>query len=252
MKTKKSYGIACCRFKKGKPEILLILRKTTYAFDEFLNGNYGDDEWLVRLFSRMTTYEKTMIYSLNFDYMWYLMYSRVPTPQHQGNGPCKFSVFMHRKNKFANAFLKDGGKKLRQLLDVASNEEQLWEIPKGRRSDREEALNAAIREFQEETNISNSRYTILFDVEPIKVHFRDMGVEYFQYYYVAIATEPLETRIRFKYLNQLAEVNDIKWMDIEKIRAVCSPRVISTVETIFKRLKRKYTAKALSYIYPQT
>ena len=79
--TKKSYGVACCRFnKKNKLQILLIKKRYTYCFAAFVLGQYNKNEkYLKFLFNGMTVQEKIDILSLNFDILWYKIWMEIPS-----------------------------------------------------------------------------------------------------------------------------------------------------------------------------
>src|SRR3989344_1481815 len=75
-KKKISIGIACCRINGNIPEILLICKRCTYYYVEFVHGRYRDDiinnnSQLINLFNGMTVEEKIDILSLNFSQIWY-------------------------------------------------------------------------------------------------------------------------------------------------------------------------------------
>lgn len=74
--TKYAAGIACCRYYHGKPQILLIKKRHTYQFVEFIFGCYhaSDIKRLRYLFSHMTTAEKMDVLTLNFDLLWCKMW----------------------------------------------------------------------------------------------------------------------------------------------------------------------------------
>ena len=57
-----SYGIICCKYNKNREqnEIIIIMRKDTIGYMEFMRGKYeiDDDEYLLQLFDMMTSEEK--------------------------------------------------------------------------------------------------------------------------------------------------------------------------------------------------
>lgn len=192
---KKSYGIACFRYNKHtcKPEILLVQKRYTYCFVEFVLGHYSKDNYarLSYLFNHMTANEKIDILSLNFGVMWYRIWLINPDSFYNiCNDICKDSSFIsnyHRKKKkFQNTFLSDGGKKLKCLINKSKNIEPIWEIPKGRKDKEESFLESAIREFKEETGIEKHKYILLSELNPIVYSHINMKVKYTNMYYIAI------------------------------------------------------------------
>lgn len=193
---KKSYGIACFRYNvyTRKPEILLVQKRYTYCFVEFVLGHYSKDNYarLSYLFNHMTANEKLDILSLNFGVMWYRIWLINPDSFYNtfSSDIEKDSHFIsnyHRKKKkFQNTFLSDGGKKLKQLINKSKNIEPIWEIPKGRQDKDESYLESAIREFREETGIEKHKYLLLSEINPIIYSYVNMKVKYTNMYYIAL------------------------------------------------------------------
>ncbi|VVB70158.1 Uncharacterised protein [uncultured archaeon] len=76
-KTKNSYGVIICRKNQttGEIEALLIQRRYTYAFFDFVHGRYSNNFYSVkRLLSNMTDDEIELVRSLNFDVMFKLFW----------------------------------------------------------------------------------------------------------------------------------------------------------------------------------
>ena len=188
-KIKRSYGIICCRKINSAYQIILIKKPVTYYFCEFILGHYRrkDEQHLKKLFNNMTYHEKCDILSLKFNIMWYRIYKSDPE---KINNDRISKYYYKKKTKFETNFLYDNGKRLRYLISDSKNTETQWEVPKGRkieinysiqsdakvlpdkkiltnkqtatnRNEKEEDLNAAIREFTEETRISSNKYDIL-------------------------------------------------------------------------------------------
>ena len=70
LRTRKSYGVAICRFnvKTEQYEMLLVKKRCTYNFVEFVLGHYtkNNDNRLHYLFNGMTNAEKLHILSLDY------------------------------------------------------------------------------------------------------------------------------------------------------------------------------------------
>ena len=111
-----------------------------------------------------------------------------------------------------------------RFLENSKNGSLLWEIPKGKKEFMESDLDAAIREFEEETRIPITSYKLLRHNHPIKYTRSYNGVTYNFYYYVAHYMDDTDTKdpcILFDYNKQLAEISDIKWIDTVKLNFVC-------------------------------
>lgn len=229
---KVSLGIACCRLNGTKPEILLICKRFTYAFNTFAQGLYNSnsDEELIKLFNGMTVDEKHDILSLKFAQIWYRVWLNSGKRRH---------TYCVAKNKYDNAFLVDEGARLRRLISKSTNSDRIWEIPKGKKKNKQEPdIHCAIREFYEETGVPKTQYSILPRCKRTYSYI-DAGVKYINNYFVAFTGHNVKTRVSFALQDQIDEICDIRWMDIETIRLVDrSGRLVNFVKPIFNYIKK--------------
>lgn len=231
-KDRHSYGIACCRIYKNKPEIMLICKRFTYAYNLFANGNYSaeDNNEIITMLSGMTIDEKLDLLSLNFIQIWYRLWL---------NSIQKNQNFFAAKNKFEQLWVVDNGERLRSLISKSSTCDKLWEIPKGRKRNKNEPdIHCSVREFGEETGIHKKSYKLFPGAK--KTHsYIDAGVRYINTYYIGIAKHNIEPRINFALQDQIDEISDIRWMSIEDIRYVDpSGRLETVVKPIFNFIKK--------------
>jgi len=235
-----------------KLEVLLIKKRYSYGFSEFMLGRYSrkNTDYIIDLINQMTMSERLLIWSLDFKKMWYNMWL--------GN---EIDEFYHKKyTKFYLSFIKDNnGTQLRNLLKQAKYVgDLLWEIPKGKKkSAREDDIHCAIREFREETKIPKSGYYLLPNVKR-KYSFVSAGVRYIYIYYVAIAMPHLSNSynkpiISLKNLDQIGEVGEIRWMDMENIRVIDdqSSRIENVIKSTHKEIKKCIKMKEKKTIIPR-
>lgn len=243
---KKSYGIICInRTDKTKPlKILLIRKPVTYHFCKFITGKYDqkNDEHIIKLFNNMTYHEKMDILSMRFEYMWYRIYHSNPELlMATDTTHYNFGHYIKSKEKFQRTFCMDGGKRLRSLLANTKNADPLWEIPKGRKNPNENDLEAAIREFYEETGIKPSRYKLLLQIQPYIETYVDFGVIYQNIYYFAEITQDFEPQLRFTDTGITSEVSAIQWCGMNDIRnLVTAKETASRLIKTFEKIISKY------------
>jgi 8-oxo-dGTP pyrophosphatase MutT (NUDIX family) len=216
---KYSIGLACMRYINGYPEILLVCKRYTYAFSEFVHGKYTmlfhsnyqkTKQDLIDLFSKMTVEEKVDILSLDFNKIWYKVWLNGSKPP----------SYFYAKNKFESTFLVDGGVRLKKLLSKSTNSQKVWEIPKGRKKSKEESdIICAVREFKEETGIQKNQYKILPGIIR-KFSHTDANITYTNTYYLAVMTHKIEPQISFITNEQISEIGDIRWMSMAMIRVI--------------------------------
>ncbi len=205
-----AYGIACCRFNKGRPELLLVCPRCTYAYRSFARGKYnaGSTADMLTLFNGMTVDEKLDILSLNFMQIWYRMWL---------NTAFTNASYFIAKNKFESAFAVDNGARLRALISKSTHSQRMWEVPKGRKKTRNESsIDCAVREFYEETGINKKKYR-LFPTVCRSYSYIDDGARYTNVYYFAIMREAKDISIDINS-QQISEMSDIRWMNAEAIR----------------------------------
>lgn len=244
---KKSYGIICC---KKHPifgvQIVLVKKPMTYHFCEFISGHYRktDEVHLKKLFNNMTFHEKLDILSLKFSLMWYRVYKTNPDQGFiQGASSFLSKQYMRKKTKFEASFLHDGGVRLKRLMDDTTNAETLWEVPKGRRQEQigEEYVNAAIREFTEETNIQPHQYRLLLHIPPYIETYSDFGTTYQNIYYYASALDEWTPTIKFSNNTQISEVSAISWCSLVDIKNMkLDKNTHRRLLTLFKKISKKY------------
>lgn len=246
-KLKKSYGIICCRKHPTYGfQMVLIKKPISYHFCEFVSGNYRktDDTHLKKLFNNMTYYEKMDILSLRFNLMWYRIYKGNPDQVFlQSSGSYLSKQYLKKKTKFEVSFLHDGGARLKKLMADTTNAETLWEIPKGRRQEQtaEEPINAAIREFTEETTIQPSQYQILLRINPYVETYSDFGVTYQNIYYFAKAIGNWEPTIKFSDGHQIFEVSAISWCSLNDIRNMKLDKIThQRLLRLYDKVSKKY------------
>ncbi len=221
VKKKNSYGIACCRYnlKTGEPEILLMKKRYTYAFFDFVFCKYkkNDNKRLSKLFNQMTYQEKIDILNMSFDKLWCNIRIKIPDPFLASS---EWKNYILKKRKFeTNFIIGDKGKKLRRLINDTISIDSIWEIPKGRQEKGEKPLNTAIREFKEETDIRIKKYKILIGIDPIKYSYTINKTTYENTYFVAVAKKfTWEPKINFKSYEQIVEVENLKWVSLNEAK----------------------------------
>ena len=214
-----SYGIILYNRKdKNNVKIVLIEKKNSLSYIEFLRGKYSinNTKYIQLLFDRMNIDEKNKILKNDFDDLWKNLWKN-----YDKINDCIKKEYYCSKNKFY--ILKKNN--IFDKIDIHNEnyDENEWEIPKGRRNNFELNKNCAIREFKEETNIDNDKYNIINNIVPLSESYKSINnVRYKHNYYIAKIKEDVELKIDSNNKNQLLEVKTIKWCNrdecINKIR----------------------------------
>lgn len=160
--------------------------------------------------------------------------------------------FFNKKNKFEKNFVeRDNGKAFRYWIQQSIDSNTLWEIPKGGQKKIETALDAAIREFTEETNISESKIQILHEYQPLFYRHKDAGIEYHNFYYIAKLRDNLTENqyqkiyqnpiINLKNKDQVNEVEELKWVGVSELNFLqLKNRNLKHLDVLFKKIIRRF------------
>ena len=257
---KQSFGIVCARYNHttNKVEILLIHKRLSFSYVEFVMKNHKDvDGSIMPILNGMTHEEKMDILSLDFGKMWYRIWQVDPDSK---NAP-KLSVadndnYQICKQHFEKKYMADKGERLRMLVSRSVNGNCPWELPKGRKLNiQEKDLVCAIREFREETGFDSDKYVILPDIV-ISTSTVSGHIKYANRYYVALARASpcIKNDNRFKFpkinygnITQISEIDGIAWMDHTKIQALENPYALSKIlKRVNKLLRREYKITTLA------
>lgn len=178
-----------------KVKLLLIQRKDTMSFIDFLRGKYQDekDENYYKLmkikFEEMTIEERDSLRDYSFDELWDKLWVN------------HFSkLYINEYSLAKEKFLKI------DIKHYLENTTSKWEyselgLPKGRRSIKERNIDAAEREVCEETGYENNMYHYLKNYPLVTEEFlATNNVIYKHIYYV--------TKLKEQYVDYIPEMND--------------------------------------------
>ncbi len=229
-----SYGVACVRRNADTKcyEILMIKKRHTYSFVEFVRGMYDPykDHDLLYMFDAMSITEKSMIQTRNFDTLWNYCNG-------QPNKSSERSVYNRSLRKYTTLIEREGDVLL-QLITNTKNATLLWEIPKGRSNKKESPLVSATREFEEETGLAKTAYRILFDEGTIEYCFVDCGVKYKYVYYIAVLCGNVHPKYDYANEHMLWELSELKFMTSIAIQEMNNHRLAKTARIIIKKAKK--------------
>ena len=236
-KIKNSYGIALLRYNNAlnKYEILIVKKRISYAFADFVLGNYDrhNQENLKLLFNNMTNDEKIDILKGDYESLYYKLYLQKPPKIYPINIYEKSDTieeyldtstfyelknYIKKKNYYDKLYSDKNNMYMRSIIKNSINNGLLYEIPKGRLNKKEKPLDGAIREFYEETRIKKEDYSIL-DTSTIKYTFISNNIKYNIEYFIAFTTKQNDIKLNFNF-EQISEIDEIKWMGIEEIRFI--------------------------------
>ena len=105
---------------------------------------------------------------------------------------------------------------LKDIIEKTNTDwkETEWEFPKGRRNSKEKDLDCALREFEEETGISQDNVTVVENILPFEEIF--IGTNHKSYkhkYFLAYMNNDIEEIL---HNFQISEVSKIEWKTIDE------------------------------------
>ena len=232
-------------FSNQEPYFLLICRKDTFGYVEFIRGRYdvNDEHYLTQLFREMSKTERNRIQTRDFDYLWNKMWINQHSQQYRHE-------YERSKQSFAIMSSSSFSKNIAYYDQKIAClwEEPEWGIPKGRRNLKESDIDCAKREFLEETGIDDSKYHILTHLKPIEETFVGTNdVRYKHIYYLAQSREYLDIKLDKTNLDQMAEVSKIGWFTASQAVKLFRPYNIEKINMIKQTKKLLKSLTELNY-----
>ena len=213
-----SFGVICHRIKIDfesrivYPEFLLVQRRDSIAFVEFVRGKYGLDDhaYIGSLVDSMTQDEQQKVATLSFDALWRNVWG-CRRPSARSNTEYTSSSKTH-----SDLCAQHGGT-LANLISQATTcaPEREWGFPKGRKSGAESDLACARREFEEETGL-NSSCVHMYDMPPYEEMFEGgNGVLYRHVYFLMRMVDMRGGPVHHPRSGsvQAQEVRAVEWFD---------------------------------------
>lgn len=192
---------------KTKIKFILIRRKNSLGFIEFMRGRYDTDDpdTVVHLIEQMTNEEREMLIENSFDEIWVTLWKNTSRNKIYEK---EYILSLEKFNKLDKELI-------RQTLPKYEIPE--WGFPKGRRNYYEKDVECARREFSEETGLTDGDVTILDRIYPISEIFTGTNdVKYKHVYFLGTT----QTRTPLNAQNseiQRQEVGDIGWFTYNEI-----------------------------------
>jgi 8-oxo-dGTP pyrophosphatase MutT (NUDIX family) len=226
-----SYGIILCRSSSRGIEYLMIRRKDSFGFIDFIRGKYSPYNiyQIQKIVNEMSIDEKERIIEKSFNELWSKMWGNSSNSQYKNE-----EIISSKKiDIIRNGVLVDENNTidLKKIVENSNTfwEETEWEFPKGRRNNKEKDLDCAIREFEEETGISRDKIKIVENVLPFEEIF--IGTNHKSYkhkYFLAYMNENDD------YLNnfQVTEVSKLEWKTLDECLKSIRPYNLEKKELI--------------------
>ena len=210
-----SYGIITFRESKCGLEYLMIRRKDSFGYIDFIRGKYSPYNiyQIQNIINEMSLFEKERILTKSFEELWKTMWGETTNCQYKNEELSSFKKFELLKSGIIE---NDKTIDLTELVNRSTTtwRETEWEFPKGRRNYKEKDLDCALREFEEETGIPKTQITIIENLLPFEEIFIESNHKSYKHKYFLTHMNNYEEECLDNF--QTAEVSKMEWKNIDQ------------------------------------
>ena len=235
-----SSGIIAFRKKtNNKPEFLIVCRKHSFGYVDFLRGRYAinNKAHIMDILYEMTNKEKESILSDDFDNIWLNLWGSSENAYYKNEKTFareKYNMLMK------GVFIKNERYNTVSLIKECKTswETPEWGFPKGRKNQNESGRQCAIREWSEETGFSQENIDIFDNIIPYNEYV--IGSNYQAYrdsYFIGKFKGNEEAPIHY----EKKEISDAKWASSDEIMSLLRPyhreriAMLKKIDTILEK-----------------
>ena len=230
-----SVGVISFRVIQKKIEFLMIRRKDTLGFIDFMRGKYfvNNKFYILNMLKQMTQEEKERLRTLEFDEIWNQIWgdNRISSQYRYEENLSKTKFNSLRVGVSCN----HSSYNLITLIDESNAymnwDEPEWGFPKGRRNYQENDYNCALREFQEETGIDKSHLTVIQNIAPYEETFTGSNYKSYKHKYFLTFIENTEPIDMNNF--ETSEVSCMEWMSYDRCMQVIRPYNLEKLDIIY-------------------
>jgi 8-oxo-dGTP pyrophosphatase MutT (NUDIX family) len=229
-----SIGVIAFRCGDTGPEFLMIRRRDSFGFVDFIRGKYSlnDEAYIQRIIDEMTMTEKLNLMRLTFDQLWRLLWGEYTRgSQYKNEEHVSFEKY---RQVLGGIRTKDGRvKTLQQFIDESTTQwtETEWGFPKGRRNYNEKDLPCALRECLEETGYDITAENVIQNIAPFEEIFMGSDMKcYKQKYFLAM----VDLDKKPKKAHDIMEVGLMKWMSFDECIQAIRPYNLEKISIVRK------------------
>lgn len=217
-----SCGVILYRDNNGESELLMVQRKDSFCYIDFIRGKYNlnDIDNLKLFLSRMSSIECKKLKDHNFLYLWYDLWKKpIPTFINESKLSNEYNNSKKKFNKLKNGFYNNNVfynlENILNTINVVYDSPE-WEFPKGKRILNENNKKCATRELKEETNIKTNDFNIFKNIIPFsEIITGENNIKYKNIYYLGKCTNSMNIKIDITNKNQIYEINNVMFLNRE-------------------------------------
>jgi len=211
-----SIGIILFRKHNEKTEYLMIRRRDTLGYIDFIRGKYSinNKDYIMNMLKQMTIEEKQRLKTMNFDELWKSIWGNemisIQYKYEESNSREKFNILSFvDKNKTST---------LETMINESSQYDEWteaeWGFPKGRRNYQENDYECALREFTEETGFNIAHIKTIQNILPFEEIFTGSNYKSYKhkYYLTYIDSKHIDNMNAY----ERSEVSKMEWKTYEE------------------------------------
>lgn len=199
-----SVGVIGYNIVNKEIKLLCVRRRHSYSYVEIVRAKYdlNNTNYLRDLIKNLTPDEQLTLMTNDFDNIWEELWTVKDT------GPFVKDKELSKTNYEQN--LSKIKKIIAEIEPKYANPE--WGFPKGRRNLNENDFQCGVREFKEETGISDNDFEIVHELGLYEELYKaNNNVNYKHIYFIAKINNDTKININKDDKYQIGEIGEIKW-----------------------------------------
>jgi 8-oxo-dGTP pyrophosphatase MutT (NUDIX family) len=247
-----SYGIILCRPSNKGLQFLMIRRKDSFGYIDFIRGKYSpyNIEQLQHTINEMSVNEKKQIINEPFNKLWTMMWGTTSDNQFRSEESISVKKFELITN---GVYINNVKYTLRDLVEKSDTAwtETEWEFPKGRRNPQERDLDCGLREFEEETGYLQNNIAIVENILPFEEIFIGSNHKSYKHKYFLAYMSEYKNQEEDDVVNlqkyQKTEVSKLEWKTFDECLKSIRPynlekkKIITNINNLLQQYKLYYS-----------
>lgn len=248
-----SYGIILCRPSNKGVQFLMIRRKDSFGYIDFIRGKYSpyNIEELQHSINEMSVNEKKQIITEPFNKLWTMMWGNTSSDNQFRS---EESISVKKFELITNGvYINNVKYTLRDLVEKSDTAwmETEWEFPKGRRNPQERDLDCGLREFEEETGYPQNSISIVENILPFEEIFIGSNHKSYKYKYFLAYISEYKNQENDDMINlqnyQKSEVSKLEWKTFDECLKSIRPynlekkKIITNINNLLQQYKLYYS-----------
>lgn len=240
-----SIGLITFRYHNNEIQYLMICRKDTLGYIDFMRGKYSifNKDYVMNMLKQMTNEEKERLKTWTFDELWMGIWgTKSISSQYKSEESISHEKFTALRNGINN---KNDYYDLTSMIEE-SNQYPIWEdpewgFPKGRRNFQEKDFDCALREFNEETGYAIQHIITIQNIYPFEEIFTGSNYKSYKHKYYLAFMKDHHTAQMDDY--ERSEVSKMEWKSYSDCITAIRPynleklRMLSNIHHTLKSLR---------------